>query len=102
MKIIIKVNKCFFRVLMDFPPPTKMFKVCSGPGCKAWDCEKFLDLIRESMNQPNESKETRVFPVACMNKCGGGVSVEMLPSKKSVKLREPNEIFKVLNLTQGM
>ncbi len=98
MKIIIKVNKCFFRVLMDFPPPTKMFKVCSGPGCKAWDCEKFLALIRESMDRPNESKETRVFPVACMNKCGGGVSVEMLPSKKSVKLREPNEILKVLNL----
>ena len=99
MKIIIKVNKCFFRVLMDFPPPTKMFKVCSGPGCKAWDCEKFLALIRESMDRPNESKETRVFPVACMNKCGGGVSVEMLPSKKSVKLREPNEILRVLNLT---
>ena len=89
----------FFRVLMDFPPPTKMFKVCSGPGCKAWDCEKFLALIRESMDRPNESKETRVFPVACMNKCGGGVSVEMLPSKKSVKLREPNEILKALNLT---
>ncbi len=87
---------------MDFPPPSKKFKVCSGPGCKAWNCEEMLALIRESMNQPNDGKEIRVFPVSCMNKCGGGVSVEMLPSKKSVKLREPNEILKVLNLTQGM
>ncbi len=87
---------------MDFPPPSKKFKVCSGPGCKAWNCEEMLALIRDSMNQPNDGKEIRVFPASCMNKCGGGVSVEMLPSKKSVKLREPNEIFKVLNLTQGM
>ena len=87
---------------MDFPSPTKKFKVCSGPGCKAWNCEEMLALIRESMNQPNDGKEIRVFPVSCMNKCGGGVSVEMLPSGESLKLRKPNEILKVLNLTQGM
>ena len=87
---------------MDYSPPAKMLKVCSGQGCKAWDSEKILALVRESMNHPNEPKETCIFPVSCMNKCGGGVSVEILPSGKSLKLREPNEILKVLNLTKWM
>ena len=83
---------------MDYSPPAKMLKVCSGQGCKAWDSEKILALVRKSMNHPNEPKETCISPVSCMNKCGGGVSVEILPSGKSLKLREPNEILKVLNL----
>ena len=85
---------------MDYSPPAKILKVCSGHGCKAWDSEKIVALIQESMNLPNNSKETCISQVSCMNKCGGGVSVEILPSGKSLKLREPNEILKVLNLTK--
>lgn len=83
---------------MDCSHPDKLLKICSGPGCQAWDSEKILNLVRESMDHPNYSKGTHIVPVTCMNKCGGGVSVEILPIGKSLKLRDPNEVLKVLNL----
>ena len=72
-------------------------KICSGPGCKAWESEKLLALVRDSINQPGYSGPTRICRVPCMNKCGGGVSIELSPSGKLLKLREPNQILKVLN-----
>ena len=83
---------------MDYSTPAKMLKVCSGHGCKAWDSEKILAMVRESVNHSDDPKNTCISAVSCMNKCGGGVSVEMLPSGESLKLRKPNEILKVLNL----
>ena len=67
--------------------------VCSGPGCKAWDSEKVLALVRESMNG-NGSIEP--CSVSCVNNCGG-VSVGLLFSGKIVKLREPSEVFALLS-----
>ena len=76
---------------------TKSLNICSGPGCKAWESEKILDLVRGSINQPDYSGKTRICRVPCMNKCGGGVSIEVSPSGKLLKLRDPNQILKVLS-----
>ena len=67
--------------------------VCSGPGCKAWDSEKVLTLVRESING---NRSIQPCSVSCVNNCGG-VSVGIPASKKFVKLREPNEVFVLLN-----
>ena len=76
---------------------TRQLKICSGPGCKAWESEKILDLVRDSINQPDYSGNTRICRIPCMNKCGGGVSIELSPSGKLLKLREPNQVLKLLN-----
>ena len=68
-------------------------KVCSEPGCRAWNSEKILTLVRESAF---EKQNIKLCSVSCVNNCGG-VSVGIPASKKFVKLREPNEVFVLLN-----
>ena len=82
---------------MNRTQTTLHLKICSGPGCKAWESEKLVDLVRDSINQPDYSGKTRICRVPCMNKCGGGVSIEVSASGKLLKLREPNQILKVLS-----
>ncbi len=82
---------------MNLTQSTQHLKVCTGPGCKAWESEKILDLVREAINKPDYSRSTKLCRVPCMNNCGGGVSIESSSSGKLLKLREPNEILKVIN-----
>ncbi|SVE25129.1 uncharacterized protein METZ01_LOCUS477983 [marine metagenome] len=72
----------------------KKLMVCSGPGCKAWDSEKVLTLVRESING---NRSIQPCSVSCVNNCGGGVSVGLPFSGKIVKLREPSEVFALLS-----
>ena len=68
--------------------------VCSGPGCKAWDSEKVLSLVRGSIGG---DQNVQPCTMACTNNCGGGVSVGMSNSGKIVKLREPSDVLSLLN-----
>ena len=68
--------------------------ICTGPGCKAWDSEKVLTLVREAIDG---DQDIQPCSVSCVNNCGGGVSVGMPDSGKIVKLREPSEVFTLLN-----
>ena len=72
----------------------KKLMVCSGPGCKAWDSEKVLTLVRESMNG---NQNIQPCSISCVNNCGGGVSVGLLSSGKIVKLRAPSEVLALLS-----
>jgi hypothetical protein len=53
-----------------------------------------LTLVRESTC---EKQNIKLCSVACINNCGGGVSVGIPTSGKFVKLREPSEVFVLLN-----
>ena len=72
--------------------------VCSGPGCKAWDSEKVLSLVRDSIGG-----DQNIHPctMECTNNCGGGVSVGMSNSGKIIKLREPSDVLSLLNPNKG-
>ena len=76
---------------------TKKLKVCTGPGCRAWESKKVLDLCWRFKKQTNGGEAIQVVPVRCLNKCGGGAVVRLSPSETLLKLREPEEAFGVLN-----
>ncbi len=76
---------------------TKKLKVCTGPGCRAWESKKVLALCWRFKKRTNGGEAVQVVPVRCLNKCGRGAVVRLSPSEKLLKLREPKEAFGVLN-----
>ena len=72
--------------------------ICSGAGCKAWDSEKVLNLVRDSIDK---DMNYQICTMDCVNNCGGGVSIGMSNSGKIIKLRQPNDIFSLLNQNEG-
>ena len=72
--------------------PGEKFWVCSGPGCKAWESERVLSLIRWwNEGTPNRG-EVKVCAVSCMNRCGGGVSIKTSSHDQIFKIRSLEEI----------
>ncbi len=69
----------------------KNIKVCSGPGCRAWASEK---IARELEGLGME--RVTICRVACMNKCGGGATVQVSPSNETLKMRTFEEALDVL------
>jgi len=70
---------------------TKRVKICTGPGCRAWDAEFMANRLRRM------DKNCGVILVQCMDKCGGGVSVRLKDRGKVFKLRENSELVDVIN-----
>ena len=70
---------------------TKRVKICTGPGCRAWDAEFMANRLRR------RDKNCGVILVLCMDKCGGGVSVRLKDRGKVFKLRENSELVDVIN-----
>ena len=68
--------------------------VCSGPGCKAWDSEKVLNIVRDSIGGDQNLKPCTMD---CTNNCGGGVSIGMSNSGKIIKIRDPRDVLSLLN-----
>ena len=57
-------------------------KICSGPGCKAWASEK---IARELEGM--EVEGIKICRVACMKKCGGGLTIQVASSNEVLKMR---------------
>ena len=69
----------------------KRIKICTGPGCRAWDSEMMVKRL-------NKIKGSPVTVVKCMDKCGGGASIRLKDRGKIFKLRDLEE---VTNLIKG-
>ena len=65
-------------------------KICTGPGCRAWDAE-FMAKRLQVMDKTSE-----VLVVTCMDKCGGGCSVRLKDRGTVFKLREKSEVIDVI------
>ena len=70
----------------------KRIKICTGPGCRAWDADFLVKRLR-TMDVKGE-----VLTVACMEKCGGGCSVRLKDCGIVFKLRDKSEL---VNLIKG-
>ena len=60
----------------------KRIKICTGPGCTAWEAELMVKRMLSTKNPPE------ILKVTCMDKCGGGCSVRLKDRGKIFKLRE--------------
>tara|TARA_B100000686_G_C16369374_1_gene751777 strand:+ start:302 stop:547 length:246 start_codon:yes stop_codon:yes gene_type:complete len=65
-------------------------KICTGPGCKAWNSETIATRLK------NLQGAREVCLVPCMNKCGGGASVRLKDRGRIIKLKETREVVKLL------
>ena len=65
-------------------------KICTGPGCRAWDSEKMAQRLTK---MPGAGE---VCLVTCMDKCGGGASIRLKDRGKIFKLREMAEVGKLI------
>ena len=76
--------------------PPIVVKICNGPGCRAWDAQEILRELPETLSDFEES--LKVCEAACMNKCGGGVTIQVNnESKNLIKVRKPHQaIDKIL------
>ena len=68
----------------------KRIKICTGPGCRAWDAE-FMAKRLQVMDKTSE-----IIEVTCMDKCGGGASVRLKDRGKVFKLRDKSELVNVI------
>ena len=68
----------------------KRIKICTGPGCRAWDAEFMVKRLAAM------DKKSEPIVVACMEKCGGGVSVRLKDHGKVFKLRDKSELVNVI------
>ena len=64
----------------------KRIKICTGPGCRAWDAEFMVKRLCD-MN-----KTCGGSVVTCMDKCGGGGSIRLKDRGKVFKLRDLDEL----------
>ncbi|MDC0206797.1 hypothetical protein OAL04_06145 [Nitrospinae bacterium] len=67
----------------------KRIKICTGPGCKAWDAEIMAKQLLKIEGIP-------VTVVKCMNKCGGGTSIRLKDRGKIFKLRDNDEVVSLI------
>jgi len=65
-------------------------KICTGPGCRAWDAEFMAKRLRVM------DKTSEIIEVTCMDKCGGGASVRLKDRGKVFKLRDRSELVNVI------
>ena len=68
----------------------KKIKICTGPGCTAWEAESMVKYILNNKNAPE------LLKVKCMDKCGGGCSVRFKDRGKIFKLREIEDVRKLV------
>jgi hypothetical protein len=71
---------------------SKKIKICSGPGCKAWDADQVIRQLESSSDRP-EYEDVQVCSVPCMKKCGGGVSIRVSSSSGMIKLRSAERVL---------
>jgi len=67
----------------------KRIKICTGPGCRAWDAEIMAKRLAKMQGAP-------VTVVKCMNKCGGGTSIRLRDRGKIFKLRDSDEVVSLI------
>ena len=74
--------------MCKLPRIKKKVLVCTGPGCKAWKSERFID--RFSWNGLNGRADSswQVCAAPCMSKCGGGVSIKTSLNDQVLKVKE--------------
>ena len=75
---------------------SKVIKICKGPGCKAWNSECMVKEIRNTQGFQG------VCLVPCMDKCGGGVSVQVEENGEVLKLRETDEVKDLIGSSDGV
>ncbi len=75
-----------------------IIKVCQGPGCRAWGAQGLIQRIKD-LSQGTREKP-RVCSSACMNRCGGGTSVEVVSRRTFVKIKNSPEQLQSLLCTQ--
>ena len=69
-------------------------KICKGAGCKAW---KSMYMAKK-LSQTQGSQGVCLVP--CMDKCGGGVSVQFEGDGEVLKLRETHEVTSLLCMNE--
>jgi NADH:ubiquinone oxidoreductase subunit E len=68
---------------------SNVIKVCQGPGCRAWGAQGLIRRIKALSE--GVSEKPRVCSSACMNRCGGGTSVEVVSRQTFVKIKNSPE-----------
>lgn len=74
----------------------KKVRVCSGVSCRAWDSEEVARELYSGRQIRGKRKKIQVGRVACMNRCGGGVSVQIPSSGMVIKIRKPEEAMRIV------
>jgi len=75
-----------------------IIKVCQGPGCRAWGAQSLIQRIK-AMSEGTQEKP-KICSSSCMNRCGGGASVEVVSRQAFVKIKNSPELLESMLCTQ--
>lgn len=75
-----------------------IIKVCQGPGCRAWGAQGLIHRIKTLIEETPE--KAKVCSSSCMNRCGGGTSVEVVSRQTIVKIKNSPEQLQSMLCTQ--
>lgn len=74
----------------------KKVGICTGASCRAWDSEEIARELRQYWNIAAKQKEFKICRVPCLNRCGGGVSVQISSCGAVLKIRKPQKAMKIV------
>jgi len=74
----------------------KRVRVCSGASCRAWDSEEIARELYGKQSLPGRKQNLQVCRVSCLQRCGGGVSVQIPSSGTVIKIRKPEEAVRIV------
>ncbi len=77
-----------------------IIKVCQGPGCRAWGSTSLMQRIK-AWSKATQDKP-KVCSATCMNRCGGGASVEVVARHSFVKIKNSPEQLQSMLCTQSV
>ncbi|NIQ03105.1 MAG: hypothetical protein GWM98_24215 [Nitrospinaceae bacterium] len=69
-----------------------IIKICKGPGCRAWGADGLYSGLKAQ--SAGAVEQPKVCSSKCMNRCGGGTTVELVSSgvaQAFVKVRNSTE-----------
>lgn len=75
-----------------------IIKVCQGPGCRAWGSKSLIQRIKVWSEAAQE--KPKVCSTACMNRCGGGTTVEVVSRQTIVKIKNSPEQLQTMLCTR--
>ena len=70
----------------------KKIRICTEASCVAWSADvgsQKLELFREQL----ELLGYQVCPTECMNRCGGGISLDAPFCQSIFKLKDPPKVY---------
>ena len=80
-------------------PNKTCIAICSGTGCRAYNCEKVIDAFREEIKKQKLETKVEIRPTGCRGFCERGPLVVIHPEGIFYQQVKPNDVSEIVSQT---